>query len=216
MKQAVVLLSGGMDSSVLCALLKSYGYSIHALSFNYGAKHNSKELACAEAVAQRYCVSQEIIDLQLDKYLKSSLLKGGPEIPEGHYEDQTMKSTVVPFRNGIMLSFAVSYAESKNIQEVIIASHSGDHAIYPDCRTEFNSNFAAAAYHGTYNKVLLSFPFQYDTKRMVALKGKGVALDFGITWSCYKGGDLHCGKCGTCVERKEALAGFDTTQYGEG
>ena len=127
-----------------------------------------------------------------------------------------MKSTVVPFRNGIMLSIAVGIAESEGLKKVFIANHGGDHAIYPDCREEFIEAIDAASHAGTYEHVRILAPYTHITKTDIALRGKQLGIDYSETWSCYKGGEVHCGKCGTCVERKQALreAGLeDTTQY---
>ena len=149
-------------------------------------------------------------------YFRSSLLDGADAIPEGHYEDANMKSTVVPFRNGIMLSIACGIAESNGLSRVFIANHGGDHAIYPDCRSEFIKAMDAAMSAGTYAHINIEAPYTEITKTDIALIGKAIGLDYTETWSCYKGGNVHCGKCGTCVERQEALrnAGIeDKTEY---
>ena len=152
----------------------------------------------------------------MTQYFKSSLLEGGEEIPEGHYADENMKSTVVPFRNGIMLSIAVGIAESNGLKYVMMANHGGDHTIYPDCRPEFVDAFDQAASAGTFVNVHLRSPYTNITKSDIARKGKALGIDYSQTWSCYKGGEKHCGKCGTCVERREAFAEAgieDTTEY---
>ena len=178
-----------------------------ALSFDYGSRHNAKELAFAKWHCQQLGIPHIIIPLEfMQKYFTSSLLIGGEEIPEGHYADENMKSTVVPFRNGIMLSIAVGIAESNELKYVMMANHGGDHTIYPDCRPEFVKAFDEAAKAGTYVNVGLLSPFTNWTKADIARRGKELGIDYSETWSCYKGGDKHCGKCGTCVERKEALA----------
>lgn len=127
-------------------------------------------------------------------------------VPEGHYAAENMKSTVVPFRNGIMLSIAVGIAESNGLKKVLIANHGGDHTIYPDCRPEFIDAIDKAAQAGTFVDVQVSAPYTNITKADIARIGKRLGIDYAETWSCYKGGETHCGKCGTCVERKEALA----------
>ena len=142
----------------------------------------------------------------MTKYFQSSLLKGGEEIPEGHYADENMRSTVVPFRNGIMLSIAVGIAESNDLKFVMMANHGGDHTIYPDCRPQFVDAFDEAAQAGTYVGVRLLSPFVNWTKTDIARRGKELGINYAETWSCYKGGEQHCGKCGTCVERREAMA----------
>jgi 7-cyano-7-deazaguanine synthase len=149
-------------------------------------------------------------------YFKSSLLDGAEAIPEGHYADENMKSTVVPFRNGIMLSIAVGIAESNDLKYVMMANHGGDHTIYPDCRPEFVKAFDEAAKAGTFVNVGLLSPFTNWTKADIARRGKELGIDYSETWSCYKGGEKHCGKCGTCVERREAFAEAgieDATEY---
>ena len=152
----------------------------------------------------------------MQKYFKSSLLIGGEEIPEGSYDDENMKSTVVPFRNGIMLAIAAGIAESNGLKHVMMANHGGDHAIYPDCRPQFVDSMSQAISAGTYEHLNVLAPYTNITKTDIALRGKQLGIDYGHTWSCYKGGEKHCGKCGTCVERKEALRGAgieDTTEY---
>lgn len=152
----------------------------------------------------------------MQQYFKSSLLIGGEDIPEGSYDDENMKSTVVPFRNGIMLAVAAGMAESNGLKHVMMANHGGDHAIYPDCRPEFVDSMSKAVSAGTYEHLTILAPYTNITKTDIAIRGKRLGIDYARTWSCYKGGDKHCGKCGTCTERREALAAAgieDTTQY---
>ena len=189
------------------------------ISFDYGSNHNAKEIPFAERHCKRVGIKHITIPLEfMHKYFKSSLLEGADAIPEGHYEDENMKSTVVPFRNGIMLAIAAGIAESNGLDHVMIANHGGDHAIYPDCRPEFISAMSSATSAGSYNGVTVIAPYSCITKGDIARRGKELGIDYTETWSCYKGGDKHCGKCGTCVERKEALrdAGIeDFTEYEE-
>lgn len=188
-----------------------------AISFDYGSNHNAKEIPFAKLHCQRLGIKHITIPLAFMKeYFKSSLLSGAEAIPEGHYADENMKSTVVPFRNGIMLAIAAGIAETNDISHIMIANHSGDHTIYPDCRENFISAMSAATHAGTYNGVTLFAPYTNITKSQIARRGKELGIDYTETWSCYKGGEKHCGKCGTCVERKEALrdAGIeDKTEY---
>ena len=188
-----------------------------AVSFDYGSNHNAREIPFAKLHCQRLGIPHVVIPLSfMHQYFKSSLLSGAEAIPDGHYADENMKSTVVPFRNGIMLSIAVGIAESNGLKRVLIANHGGDHAIYPDCRPDFISAIDAAAKAGTYVNVAIDAPYTNITKTDIALRGKSLGIDYTETWSCYKGGDTHCGTCGTCVERKEALrdAGIDDrTEY---
>ena len=210
--KGLLIYSGGLDSTTL---LYEYKDSIDlAVTFDYGSKHNAKEIACAKENCRRLGIKHLIIPLGfIGQYFKSDLLQSGGEIPEGSYADENMTSTVVPFRNGIMLAVAAGLAESYGLDTVLLANHSGDHAIYPDCRPEFIDAFSAAVKAGTYEGIKVVSPYCNITKRDIALRGKAIGLDYSLTYSCYKGGEKHCGKCGTCVERKEALEGFDPTAY---
>lgn len=217
MKDSIIIVSGGMDS---VTLLYDYKDRIAlGISFDYGSNHNAKEIPFAKLHCERLGIKHVTIPLDfMHQYFKSSLLEGADAIPEGHYQDENMKSTVVPFRNGIMLAIAAGMAESYGLSHVMIANHGGDHAIYPDCRPEFISAMSNATEAGSYNGVTVLAPYTNITKGDIARRGKELGIDYNETWSCYKGGEKHCGKCGTCVERKEALhdAGIeDTTEYEE-
>ena len=205
MKNSVIIVSGGMD---YITLLYDHKDEIAlGISFDYGSNHNAREIPFAKMHCERLGIKHITINLDfMHQYFKSSLLDGAEAIPEGHYADDNMKSTVVPFRNGIMLSIAIGIAESNNLDQVFIANHGGDHTIYPDCRPEFINAIDAAATAGTYNNVKVVAPYTKITKSDIARIGKKLGIDYTETWSCYKGGEVHCGKCGTCVERKEALA----------
>lgn len=187
------------------------------ISFDYGSNHNAKEIPFARWHCEQLGIEHVTIDLAfMPQYFKSSLLEGADAIPEGHYADENMKSTVVPFRNGIMLSIAAGIAESRGLKYVMMANHGGDHTIYPDCRAEFVEAMSEATKAGTFPGIEILAPYTNITKADIARKGKELGIDYSKTWSCYKGADVHCGKCGTCVERKEALrdAGIeDTTIY---
>ena len=215
MKDSVIIVSGGMDSTTL--LYDRRDEIALAISFDYGSNHNAREIAYAEMHCKRLGIEHITIPLDfMHKYFRSSLLEGADAIPEGHYADENMKSTVVPFRNGIMLAVAAGVAESRNLTKLLIANHGGDHTIYPDCRPEFISAMDSATNAGTYVGVRVVAPYTNITKGDIARIGKKLGIDYAETWSCYKGGEKHCGKCGTCVERKEALAyaGIeDTTEY---
>ena len=178
-----------------------------AVTFDYGSNHNAREIECARLHTHMLSIPHIVIPLSFMKdYFKSSLLSGADEIPEGNYDDENMKSTVVPFRNGIMLSIACGLAESRDLKFVLIANHGGDHAIYPDCRPEFINAMSDAMKFGTYPGVSIHAPFTDLTKGEIAALGKKLGIDYSTTYSCYKGGAQHCGRCGTCTERKEALA----------
>lgn len=210
--KAILIYSGGLDSTTL---LHEYKDTIAlAVTFDYGAKHNAREIACAVENCRALGIRHMIIPLGfVGQYFKSDLLLGGGEIPSGNYDEQNMKSTVVPFRNGIMLAVAVGLAESNGLDTVLIANHAGDHAIYPDCRPGFIDAFDKAAQAGTYEGVRIVSPYCNITKTDIARRGREIGVDFSKTYSCYKGGEKHCGVCGTCRERKEALSGFDPTDY---
>lgn len=217
--KAVVLVSGGMDSvTALYDAEKRYDVAA-GLSFDYGAKHNDREIPYAAAHCHELKIRHEVISLAFINHLfKSDLLKSGGEVPDGHYEELKMKQTVVPFRNGIMMAIAAGIAESMGAQGLVIAAHSGDHAIYPDCREDFMTSMGEAIRLGTYARVEVIRPFIAMRKAEIVRRGLELGVDFSRTWSCYKGGDLHCGKCGTCVERREAfiVAGInDPTVYKE-
>ena len=216
-KDSLLILSGGMDS---VTMLYEYRDRIGlALTFDYGSNHAEKEIACAKLHCERLGIRQIIIPLDfMHKYFRSSLLEGADAIPEGHYTSENMASTVVPIRNGIMLSIACGMAETFGFQYVMIANHGGDHTIYPDCRPEFIESMSKAMSLGTGTHVEIFAPYTNITKTDIARHGKTLGIDYSETWSCYKGGDRHCGKCGTCVERREALrdAGIvDKTEYEE-
>lgn len=216
-KDAVIVLSGGMDSVTL--LYEQQARIALAITFDYGSNHNQREAMYAKQHCQLLGIEHLLIPLEfMSRYFKSSLLEGADAIPEGDYDDTNMKSTVVPFRNGIMLSIACGIAESRGLTKVMIANHFGDHAIYPDCRAEFIRPMSEAMRAGTYVGVEILAPYTGISKTDIALIGKRLGVDYSQTYSCYKGGELHCGKCGTCVERKQALhdAGIvDNTLYEE-
>jgi len=217
MKKVIVLLSGGMDSVTALYHAMKHHKVVGAVSFDYGSKHNHKEIPFAKYHCDRHEIPHQIIHMDfVAELFDSSLLKGGEDIPEGHYADEVMKKTVVPFRNGIMLSITCGYVESIGAQGIVIAAHSGDHAIYPDCRNDFMQAMGTAMRTGTYEGIELISPFVDIDKTEIAKIGDALGVNFAYTWSCYKGGDMHCGVCGTCYERKEAfeLAGIDDpTEY---
>lgn len=215
MKKSLIILSGGMDSVTL--LYDKKDEIAVAVTFDYGSNHNKREEEFAKYHCEKLGIEHIIIPITfIHDYFKSSLLEGASAIPDGHYEDETMKSTVVPFRNGIMLSVACGIAESRELEKVLIANHFGDHAIYPDCRKGFIDAMSEAMRNGTYKGITIDAPYTTITKTDIAKIGKSLGIDYSKTYSCYKGGEKHCGKCGTCVERKEALrdAGIeDPTEY---
>jgi 7-cyano-7-deazaguanine synthase len=215
--KVVVLCSGGMDSVTALHWARQTHVVVAAVSFDYGAKHNHREIPFAAEHAALVGTRHEVVVLDfVSRLFASALLTSGGEIPEGHYEAENMKQTVVPFRNAVMLSIACGFAESAGAEGLVIAAHGGDHAIYPDCREDFMRAMADAMRLGTYAGVKLLRPFIALHKGAIASMGAKLGVDFGRTWSCYKGGAIHCGECGTCVERREAFAQaglVDPTMY---
>ena len=213
----IVLCSGGMDSVTALHWAVREHTVVAALSCDYGAKHNARELPYAAEQARLLGVRHEVAALDfLPRLFTSALLQGGAEIPEGHYADATMRQTVVPFRNAILLSVACGFAESVGAEGLVIAAHGGDHAIYPDCREEFMRAMGETMRLGTYAGIALLRPFIAFDKGAIAALGGQLGVDFGRTWSCYQGREIHCGRCGTCVERREAFAQAglaDPTRY---
>ena len=204
MKDAVIIISGGMDSTTM---LYEYKDEIAmAITFDYGSTQNGRERVCAVTHCQRLGIKHIIVPLEfMHRYFKSALLMTADDIPEGNYDDENMKSTVVPFRNGIMLSIAAGIAENEKLQYIMLANHAGDHTIYPDCRPEFVDAMDKAVCAGTWNGVRLLTPYTNISKTEIVRHGLRLGINYDETWSCYKGGDKPCGVCGTCREREEAL-----------
>lgn len=204
--RAVVILSGGMDSTTLAYDLVNKKYEVFALSFDYGQKHR-KELVKAMVTATNLGIRHEVIDLSyLSKFLKSSLTDSTQQVPEGHYADDNMKSTVVPNRNMIMLSIAIGYAITVGADTVAYGAHAGDHAIYPDCRPQFVWEMQKVADICHFTPVKLYAPYLSIHKGEIAILGKMLKVPYENTWTCYVGGEKPCGRCGSCVERAEAFA----------
>lgn len=214
-KDSVIIYSGGLDSTTL--LYEERERIALALTFDYGSNHAEREMGCAQWHCERLGVEHLVIGVDfMKRYFGSSLTAGAEAIPTGEYGEENMKSTVVPFRNGIMLSIACGMAESRGLKRVLIANHGGDHAIYPDCRPGFVEAMDAAMREGTYEGVRLVAPYTKLSKSEIVKRGVALGVDYGRTYSCYKGGEKHCGKCGTCEERKGAFkeAGVaDPTEY---
>ena len=212
--RGVLIYSGGMDSTTL--LYESLPSIALCLSFNYGSKHNARELLYAKRNCALLNIPHKVVELPfIAELFRSDLLLSGGPVPDGEYSRESLKSTVVPFRNGIMLSIAAGVAESHELSFAIFANHGGDHEIYPDCRPAFVSQMNAAIREGSGGKVKLLAPYTQLDKRAIALRGKTLGVDFSQSWSCYKGLEIHCGVCSTCKERRKALEGFDPTRYSE-
>jgi 7-cyano-7-deazaguanine synthase len=219
---AVVVVSGGLDSVTLSHLLASENWRLHLLAFDYGQRHVT-ELGSAHRTARRLNARFDLIDLRsLGSLLKGSALTDDIAVPDGHYEAETMKVTIVPNRNAVFLAAATAVAAAEGAQLVAIGIHAGDHAIYPDCRPAFAARFHEAMKLGNEGSLHPGWrvytPFAHLHKADIVRLGAGLGVPFAETWSCYKGGVRHCGTCGTCVERQEAfdLAGIaDPTEYEE-
>lgn len=205
--KTILIYSGGLDSTTLLYKLKAEGREVKALSINYGQKH-SKELEFAEKICAKLGVEFKVVDLSGIK----SLLRGSSQtddtvaVPDGHYAEDVMKKTVVPNRNMVMLAVAGAWAISEKADTIAYAAHAGDHAIYPDCREEFVSPLNQALQNADWHSVSIERPFINMTKADIVKEGNLLSVPFGETWSCYKGGDVHCGRCGTCVERATSFA----------
>jgi len=203
--KAVLILSGGMDSTTLLYDLIGQGFEVSAITFNYDQKHK-KEILCAQKTCAKLSVSHKVISLSvLNDLAPSSLTRADWSVPEGHYAEETMKQTVVPNRNMVFLSLAASYAIGTGAGHLFYAAHAGDHAIYPDCRPVFVSAMTTAFHLCDWNDLVLQVPYLFLSKGDIAKKGIGLEVDYADTWSCYKGGERPCGKCGACTERLEAF-----------
>jgi len=221
--RVVAIVSGGMDSVTLAHQLAQQGHDLHLVTFDYGQRHGSREMAMAALAATRLGADHSIIEMpDLRKLIgTSSLTSDRIDVPDGHYAEDTMKATVVPNRNMMMLSIAGAVAIAEEAEFVATGTHAGDHFIYPDCRPEFiaaasaallvgNTGFSSPGFRG------IVAPFIHSTKADICATGDVLGVPWDATWSCYKGGAIHCGRCGTCVERAEAfdLAGVDDpTEY---
>ena len=204
--KVLTLVSGGMDSVTALYDAAQSHQIVGALGFDYGSNHNPRELPLGVWHANKLGIPHRTIRLPfINELFDSDLLRSGGPIPEGHYEEATMKQTVVPFRNGIMLAVAAGYAETIGAEAIVIAAHAGDHAIYPDCREGFMQAMGEAITQGTYARLSLLRPFIAWNKARIVQRGVELKIDYARTWSCYEGGDRHCGVCGTCVERREAF-----------
>ena len=204
--KVLTLVSGGMDSVTALYDAAQSHQIVGALGFDYGSKHNPRELPLGVWHANKLGIPHRTIRLPfINELFDSDLLRSGGPIPEGHYEEATMKQTVVPFRNGIMLAVAAGYAETIGAEAIVNAAHAGDHAIYPDCREGFMQAMGEAITQGTYARLSLLRPFIAWNKARIVQRGVELKIDYARTWSGYKGGDRHCGVCGTCVERREAF-----------
>ena len=204
--KAVVVYSGGMDSYTVLHTALAEGKEVYALSFNYGQRH-SKELDVAAAVCAKHGISHKIVDISaINSLMAGSSLTSDIEIPEGHYAEDSMKNTVVPNRNMVLLSMAIAYAVSLEAPEVYYGAHSGDHHIYPDCRPEFVHAMNAVSKIANYEPIEIVTPFLNSSKGEILAAGLGMNLDYADTWTCYNGREKACGKCGACNERLEAFA----------
>jgi 7-cyano-7-deazaguanine synthase len=209
--KAVVIYSGGMDSFTLLNRVIKDGYDVYALTFNYGQKH-VKEVEVASTVCKQLNIPHKILDISpINQLMQSSSLVGSLEVPEGHYEADNMKSTMVPNRNMILLSLAIGYAVDIEASKVYYGAHAGDHAIYPDCRPEFVHAMNDVAQIANYEPISIETPYLNSSKGEILKDGLSMNLTYENTWTCYNGREKACGKCGACVERLEAFADNSAT-----
>lgn len=204
MSKCLVILSGGMDSTtVLFKMIDIFGKeNVEAISFDYNQRHK-KELEMAKKSTEKLGVKHTIIPVH--NIFSNSALTGDKEVPEGHYNDENMKQTVVPFRNTVFLSIAMAVAGARGIENIAIGTHLGDNSIYPDCRTEYIQVMRLVGLLGDYKKINIIAPFQNTNKYGILKEGIKLGVDYSLTWTCYKGGEKACGKCGSCIERLEAF-----------
>lgn len=207
----VAIVSGGMDSVTMLHDLKSQGHEIEVISFNYGQRH-VKELQVAKANAEALGLKHTVVDMDfMADLLSNSALTGDIDVPEGHYEEENMKLTVVPNRNMIMASIAIGYAVNLGYEAVALGVHAGDHAIYPDCRPEFIEKLNAVSQIANYEPIKVIAPYVNMNKIEIVARGSEIGVDYSKTWTCYKGLDKACGRCGSCQERLEAFAANNLT-----
>ena len=215
--KVAVLLSGGLDSTTALHWAHRHHEVVCALSFDYGSNHAARELACARSQAESLGIPYHEIDLRsISAHLQSALLSGAEAIPTADYDEDNLKQTVVPFRNGIFLAIAAGIAESNGAEGIVIAAHGGDHALYPDCREDFMAAMASAISLGTYANLQILRPFISNTKEEITAIGAELGVDFSRTYSCYCGREQHCGQCATCRERRDSFAAAgipDPTPY---
>ena len=205
--RVILIASGGLDSTTLLHQLIHENKEVYALTFNYGQKHQ-KEIECAQKTCKKLGVIQKVVSLEeltQSGIFGTNALTSDREIPEGHYTDENMASTVVPNRNMIMLSIAFAYAISVRAEEVYYGAHAGDHDIYPDCRPDFVHAMQSVARLCHYWPIELRTPYLHVPKGEIVTEGLKLNVDYTLTWTCYKGQELACGKCGSCVERLEAF-----------
>jgi len=213
---STLILSGGMDSVTLAYHLKAKKHNIHAITFDYNQRHK-KEIESAKKIAQNLDIQHTILDISnIGSMLKGSSLTDDIATPHGHYTADTMKLTVVPNRNAIMLSIAYGIAVSEKSDMVATAVHAGDHFIYPDCREGFIKSLESNLQLGNDSIIGIYTPYVNYSKGDIAIEGNKLSVPYQDTWTCYEGGDKHCGKCGACIERKEAFEFAnvkDVTEY---
>lgn len=210
-KKAICVFSGGVDSTTLLYYLLHQGWEVKAITFDYGQKHRI-EIAYAKKICQKLGIEHKVIDLRaINQLLKGSALSDSAvAVPKGSYAHSNMKTTVVPNRNMIFLSVAAGWAVAEQAKYLAIGAHGGDRAIYPDCRPNFIKLFGDTVRSGNYHKIKIYAPFLHKTKKDIVKLGKKLGIDYTKTWSCYNGGKVPCGKCSTCIERKEALEAADS------
>jgi 7-cyano-7-deazaguanine synthase len=215
--KSVLIFSGGLDSTTLLYDLVGQGHDLYALTFDYRQRHR-KEIECARQTCRKLSIPHTIVEISvLGDLAPSSLTRSDQEVPEGMYFEETMKQTVVPNRNMVLLSLAGSYAIGIGADCLYYAAHAGDHTIYPDCRPAFVSSMQTAFHLCDWNDLRLEAPYVHMSKGDIVKRGLSLGVDYSLTWSCYKGGEKSCGRCGSCTERLEAFrdaGAADPLEYG--
>lgn len=211
--KTVLSFSGGLDSTVLLYHLLDQGDQVWCLNFSYGSRHNEKEQAAARELCSSLGISLTVIDLAfIGQCFDSSLLqKSQDELPSGHYDEEKLRQTVIPGRNTIMISIATGFAESHKADRVAIANHADDHATYPDTRPEWVAAMSLAAWHGTFQRIQLHAPFTHLKKKDICQLGHRLSVPFEKTWTCYEGGEFHCGHCCACHVRQSSFRSASIT-----
>lgn len=203
--KVIHILSGGLDSTTLLYWLIKKKHTVETITFNYGQRH-IKEIKSAVDTCKTLNIANTVVDISsITNLISNSSLTSNIEVPEGHYQDENMKTTVVPSRNTIMASIAQGYAVNKNFDAISLGVHSGDHAIYPDCRPEFIKYLRRTFLRNNYKPIKILVPFINKNKSQIIEIGKKLKVNYKLTWTCYKGEEKPCGKCGSCVERLEAF-----------
>jgi 7-cyano-7-deazaguanine synthase len=213
MPRSVVIYSGGLDSTTLLYHLRAEGHEVKALSVKYGQRHMTREMAAAEAICTRLAVERRTVDLAalVDFFGGNALTNAGVPVPEGAYAQETIGQTTVPTRNMVLLSVGIAWAAALKFDAVAFGAHGGEHTNYPDCKPPFAEAMDRAARLCDFEPIRVLAPFVDSVKADIVRRGAELGVPFDLTWSCYTGGEQHCGRCGTCIDRRTAFLQADVT-----